>query len=212
MLPINRNCIIRLSQYRHSINKFKALGFLKIFSDNLAEAVGVTSTQVRKDFSLFKISGNKRGGYDLDALSNRLNEILGKNEIHKCILVGAGKIGTALLKYKGFESQGIEIIAAFDIDPSKMTGSGSIPVLSLEELDSFVKKNHVKIGIITAPDIAAQQIADKLVNSGIKGILNFAPIQLRCPSDVIINNVNLVAELENVIYFVNISEKSKGRQ
>jgi redox-sensing transcriptional repressor len=207
---VNRNCIIRLSRYRNAIKRFKMLGFAKVFSDNLSDAVGVTPAQVRKDFSLFKIPGNKRGGYDLDSLAEKLNEILGKNQMHKCIIAGGGKIGTALMKYKGFEKEGIEISAAFDIDPAKCNNNAEIPVYPLDQLKEFVKKNRVKIGIISVPDIAAQEVADNMIASGIKGILNFAPIQLRCPNTVVINNVNLAAELENVIYFVNVSEKTKS--
>lgn len=207
-MTVNRNCIIRISRYRNAINRFKQLGFAKVFSDNLADAVGVTPAQVRKDFSLFKIQGNKRGGYDLDSLIEKLNVILGKNEIHKAVLVGAGKIGTALMQYKGFEKEGISIVAAFDIDPSKHNSNNAIPVLPLDNLTNYVKKNRIKLGILTVPDIAAQQILDIMVSSGIKGILNFAPIQLRCPNDVTVNNVNLVAEFENVIYFVNVAEKA----
>lgn len=204
----NKNCIIRISRYRNAINRFKQLGFSKVFSDNIADTVGVTPAQVRKDFSLFKISGNKRGGYDIDQLIEKINKILGKNEVHKCVLVGAGKIGTALMKYKGFEKEGIEIIAAFDIDPSKQSKGSSIQIQPIDKLKDFVEKNKIKIGIIAVPDLAAQQAADILNSAGIKGILNFAPTQLRCPNDVVVNNVNLAAELENVIYFVKVSEKT----
>ena len=206
---INKNCIIRLSRYRNAINRFKLLGFLKVFSDNLADAVGVTPAQVRKDFSLFHISGNKRGGYDLDSLMSRLNEILGKNESHKVILAGCGKLGSALMKYKGFDKEGMVISAAFDIDPSKCTASGDIQILPLEQMPSYINKNNIKLGILAVPDIAAQQIADTMVSAGLKGILNFAPIELRCPNDVVINNVNLAIELENLIYYVNINDKTK---
>ena len=89
----NKNCIIRLSRYKNALIRFKTLGFIKIFSEYLADAVGVTSAQVRKDFSLFGISGNKRGGYQIDALITKLNSILGKNEVQKVVLVGAGQLG-----------------------------------------------------------------------------------------------------------------------
>jgi redox-sensing transcriptional repressor len=204
----NKNCIIRLSHYRNAINRFKQLGFSKVFSDNLADAIGVTPAQVRKDFSLFKLSGNKRGGYELDSLKENLNIILGKNDVQRCVLCGAGKLGTALMKYKGFEKEGIKIIAAFDTDTAKLDSKSEIKVLPIENLNDFLTKEKVKIGIIAVPEHEAQPIADRMVNSGIKGILNFAPIKLRCPNDVVINNVNLALELENVIYFVNFNEKA----
>ncbi len=187
------------------------LGFYKIFSDYLADAVGVTSAQVRKDFSLFGISGNKRGGYQIDALIEKLNDILGKNELQKVIMAGAGNLGSALMKYKNFEKEGIKIIAAFDIDPSKHNPKLPIPVYPLDQLENFVKTNSIKIGIISVPDIAAQQTFDIMVKAGIKGVLNFAPMQLKSPDDCIVNNVNLELELENLIYFVNALQKSNLR-
>lgn len=204
----NKNCILRLSRYKNALYRFKSLGFYKIFSDYLADAVNVTSAQVRKDFSLFGISGNKRGGYQIDALIDKLNDILGKNELQKVVIVGAGNLGSALMKYKNFEKEGIKIIAAFDIDPSKKILKSPIPVFSLEELEAFVKTNDIKIGIISVPDIAAQHTLDIMVKSGIKGVLNFAPIQLKTAGDCIVNNVNLELELENLIYFVNAMQKS----
>lgn len=207
----NKNCIIRLSRYKNSLYRFKSLGFFKIFSDYLADAVGVTSAQVRKDFSLFGICGNKRGGYQIDALIEKLNDILGKNELQKVIMAGAGNLGSALLKYKNFEKEGIKVVAAFDIDPSKHNTKLPVPVLALEELEHFAKENNIKIGIITVPDIAAQHTFDIMVKAGIKGVLNFAPIQLKTNGECIVNNVNLELELENLIYFVNAMEKSNIR-
>jgi redox-sensing transcriptional repressor len=116
---INKKCILRLLRYKNALHRFDGLGFVKIFSDNLADAVGVTASQVRKDFSLFGISGNKRGGYQIDALLEKLNGLMGKNETQKVVIVGGGHIGTALMKYKGFEKEGIKIVACFDIDPTK---------------------------------------------------------------------------------------------
>ncbi|MCK9554787.1 redox-sensing transcriptional repressor Rex [bacterium] len=204
----NRNCVIRLSRYKNALYRFEKLGFVKVFSDNLGEAVGVTAAQVRKDFSLFGITGNKRGGYQVKALIEKLNEILGKNELQNVVIVGSGNIGNALLKYKGFEKEGIKIIAAFDIDPAKFRENPEVPVLSLERLKDFVKKSGVKIGVLAVPDIAAQQVADMMISSGIKGILNFAPINLRAPADIIVNYVNLELEIENLIYFVNAMDKT----
>jgi redox-sensing transcriptional repressor len=204
----NKNCIIRLSRYKNALVRFKTLGFIKIFSEYLADAVGVTSAQVRKDFSLFGISGNKRGGYQIDALITDLNSILGKNEIQKVVLVGAGQLGSALIRYNSFEKEGIKIVAAFDIDPSKFNSKNPIPVLSLDEATKYIQKNNIKIAILTVPDMAAQQTFDILVKAGIKGVLNFAPIEIKTTHDLIVNNVNLAVELENLIYFVNVSAKA----
>jgi redox-sensing transcriptional repressor len=207
----NKNCILRLSRYKNALYRFKSLGFFKIFSDYLADAVGVTSAQVRKDFSLFAICGNKRGGYQIDALIEKLNDILGKNELQKVVMAGAGNLGNALMKYKNFEKEGIKIVAAFDIDPSKHNTKLPVPVFSLDDLEKYVHENNIKIGIMSVPDIAAQHTFDIMLKAGIKGVLNFAPIQLKAPEDCIVNNVNLELELENLIYFVNALQKSNIR-
>jgi redox-sensing transcriptional repressor len=199
----NKNCILRLSQYKNALYQFKNLGFSKIFSDYLAEAVGVTSAQVRKDFSIFGIAGKKRGGFDIDTLIQNLNDILGKTELQKVILVGAGNLGSALLKYKNFEREGTKIVAAFDLDPAKQNPKAPLPILPFSSMDNFIRQNDIKIGIISVPDIAAQQTLDVMVNAGIRGILNFAPVQLKAPVDCRVNNVNLAFELENVIYYVS---------
>ncbi|NLP02244.1 MAG: redox-sensing transcriptional repressor Rex [Fibrobacter sp.] len=204
----NKNCILRLSRYKNALYRFKTLGFLKIYSDYLADAVGVTSAQVRKDFSLFGISGNKRGGYQIDSLISKLNEILGKTETQRVIMAGAGNLGSALLKYRSFEKEGIKIVAAFDIDPSKQDSRLAVPILPLDELERYVQRNGIKIGIISVPEVAAQQTFDLMVKAGIKGVLNFAPIQLKTSGECIVNNVNLELELENLIYYVNASEKA----
>ena len=204
--------IDRLSRYRNALYRFKALGFVRVFSDNLAESVGSTAVQVRKDFSLFGITGNKRGGYIVEGLIEKLNKILGKDKIHSAIIVGAGNIGTALMKYKGFKKEGIRIAACFDIDPVKYNKNEGVQVLPLDELKSFVENNDIKIGIIAVPDIAAQQALDIMVSKGIKGILNFAPIRLKAPDDVVLNHVNLGFELENLIYFVNVLERAEKKR
>lgn len=205
---MNRSGIIRLSKYKSSLNRLKALGFVKVFSDNLADAVGVTPAQVRKDFSLFGITGNKKGGYQIDELLEKLNTLLGKNEILKTIIVGAGNMGTALMNYKGFEKEGIRIIAAFDSNPAKQKREGSVPVLPMEEMAEFVKKNDIHIGIIAVNDVSAQMVLDSMVQAGIRGVLNFASLRLIAPETVVIHHVNLVMELETLSYFVNAIEKS----
>lgn len=207
-MTLNRKCIIRISRYKNALNRLKALGFVKVFSGNLADAAGVTSSQVRKDFSLFGITGNRRGGYRVDELISNIHEILGKNEQQKVVIVGVGNIGKALLRYKGFESGGIKVAAAFDIDPSKYSRTYEIPVLPLEDFRPFVQEHDIKIGILSVPEVAAHHVSEIMISAGIKGILNFAPIQLRSASDVVISNINLEVELENLIYFINVQDKT----
>lgn len=199
----NKNCVIRLSQYKNALYRLKTLGFVKVFSDNLGDAIGVASSQVRKDFSIFGITGSKKGGYKIDELIEKLNDILGKNEQKKVIIVGIGNIGNALIKYKGFEKEGMSIVAGFDSNTAKHNPSAEIPILPIEKLKSFIETKKIKVGIIAVPDIEAQRIFEIMLSAGIKGFLNFAPIRLVGPEDCIINNVNIALELENVIYYVN---------
>lgn len=197
-----------MSRYKNALLNFKTLGFIKIFSDYLADATSVTSAQVRKDFSLFGISGNKRGGYQIDSLIGKLNDILGKNEIQLVVLAGAGNLGTALLKYKNFEKEGLKFAAAFDIDPAKHTIKGPISILPLDQMEEIVRKNNIRIGVICVPEVAAQNTLDVMIKAGIKGVLNFTPKQLKAPDDCIITNVTLEVELENLVYFINARERA----
>jgi redox-sensing transcriptional repressor len=209
---VNKKVVARLSSYRTALLRFHELGFVKVFSDTLAEAVGATSAQVRKDFSLFGISGNKKGGYQTDVLIEKLQSLLGKDRVQPVIVVGIGNIGTALLKYRGFEDEGIRIVAGFDLDPAKVNRKLKVPVLPADEMRDFIREQHVSIGIIAVPDAAAQAVCDTLVAAGIRGILNFAPMVLHAEEGVVVNNVNLQNELENVIYFVNtLAKQIKGK-
>ncbi|MDD3087923.1 MAG: redox-sensing transcriptional repressor Rex, partial [Candidatus Omnitrophica bacterium] len=199
----------RLSRYKNALYRLQTLGFVKVFSDNLADAVGVTAAVVRKDFSVFGISGNKKGGYQIEILLEKINSILGKDRLQKVIVIGAGHIGSALMRYRGFEKEGIKIAAGFDIDPAKINRYNALPILPLEEVKDFIKSQGIKIAILAVPDIAAQEVLDLVCSCGIKGILNFAPLRLISPEGCIVNNVNLEIELENLIYFVNVAEKTK---
>lgn len=202
----NRSCIIRLSRYKNALNRLRTLNFVRVFSDNLADAAGVTAAQVRKDFSLFGITGNRRGGYKVEDLADQLNKILGKEQLQEFVLIGVGNMGQALLHYPGFERSGISIAAGFEIDPVRYNLEGKPPVLPLEQLGDFVRKRSITLAIIAVPDYAAQQVLGLVLGAGIKGVLNFAPICLKAPNGCIVNNINLETELENLIYFVNATE------
>jgi redox-sensing transcriptional repressor len=200
---INKNCILRLSRYKKSVVRLRAMGFKKVFSENLADAVGVTPSQVRKDFSQFGITGNKKGGYEIDDLVGKLNSVLGKDDEERVVLIGCGNIGSALMKYSGFKKEGINIIAAFDSDPVRISDRSTPPVFPVDMLESYISKNEIKTAIIAVPDMAAQSVFESIVRAGIRGVLNFAPIHLKSMSNVVITNVNLEMELEAVIYFVH---------
>ena len=204
----NKKTVVRISKYKNALNRFKMLGLSRVFSDNLAEAVGVSSIQVRKDFSLFKITGNKRGGYQIDALIEQLHSVLGKQNIQNVVIVGVGNMGAALIRYNGFEKELINVLAGFDSDPAKLAPHAPVPILHIDKLEQFVREHKVKIGIVAVPDMAAQAIVDKMVTAGINGILNFAPIRLNAPEGCFINSVNLIPELESIIYFTKTENEN----
>src|SRR4030042_1213258 len=193
---LNKKSVSRLSRYRRALQTFKELGYTKIISTTLGEATGATSSQVRKDFSAFGLSGYKKGGYHIE-------ELLGKDRVHKIVLVGIGNIGTALINYKAFEDEGMKVVAGFDIDPVKLNRKLDIPLYHIDQLKAFVEENAIRIGVIAVPSISAQKVCEGMLSAGIKGILNFAPIRLKVNEDTVITNVNILGKLENVLFFVH---------
>jgi redox-sensing transcriptional repressor len=207
-MKIKKN-IRRLLLYRLCLVKFKEMGFNKVYSYNLGHEAGVSAEQIRKDFSQFGITGNKKGGYDLEYLLERLNSIFQRNEEQKVIIVGMGNMGKALSHYEcGFTEKKKYVIAGFDVDPMKIKMTYNIPVYPLADLPDFVKENGVKIAILAVPAISAQEVCSKLVAVGIKGLMNFSPVILQVPEDVIVNNVNLCDELECVMHMALPDEGS----
>ena len=201
-MQIKKN-IRRLLLYRLCLVKFKEMGFNKVYSYNLGHEAGVSPEQIRKDFSQFGIKGNKKGGYDLNSLLERLNSIFKSNENQKVIIVGMGNMGRALSHYEcGFTERRQYIVAGFEVDPVKIRKTYNIPVFRMTYMDEFIKENGVKIAILAVPAISAQSVCTQLVNAGIKGIMNFAPVILQVPDDVTVNNVNLCDELECIMYMV----------
>lgn len=201
-MQIKKN-IRRLLLYRLCLVKFKEMGFNKVYSYNLGHEAGVSPEQIRKDFSQFGIKGNKKGGYDLNALLERLNNIFKSNENQKVIIVGMGNMGRALSHYEcGFTERRQYIVAGFEVDPVKIRKTYNIPVFRMSYMDDFIKENDIRIAILAVPAISAQEVCSQLVNAGIKGIMNFAPVILQVPDDVTVNNVNLCDELECIMYMV----------
>jgi redox-sensing transcriptional repressor len=179
-----------------------------VFSDNIADPLGISASLVRKDFGLFGISGSQKGGYSIDDVLEKINDILGSNEINQVIIVGVGRIGEALMSYNGFHKDGIKIGAGFDIDVKKIKKNGDVPIKPIEELDEFVKEHNVSVAIMAVPDIAAQQTLEILKRADIKGILNFTPVKFKSTDSITINNFNIENELVNLIYFVNKFKKN----
>ena len=181
------------------------MGVEKLFSYTLAYETGVTPDQVRKDFSEFRIKGNKKGGYRVDTLLGKIEDIFSRSNTHNIVIIGMGNMGQALSKYNGLVQRNINIVATFDIDPYKQKMRSDLPVYSMDRLQEIIERFRVNVAIIAVPELTAQQVCDELVRIGIRGIVNFAPVILKVPPFVVVNNINLGDELESVFYFVNDS-------
>ncbi len=200
----------RLSQYNSVLLKLKTLGFVKVFSDNLGDAIGISSSQVRRDFSVFGLTGNKRGGYRIDELIEQLAHILGKDEVRKIVIVGCGKIGRALMNYAGFTRGDIKVMAGFDINMERVTAEGQVPIYHISEMADYVQREGVPVAVMTVPENAASQVMETLVNAGIRGILNFAPVTLKSVSDRCeVHNINIALEIEKLFSLMYFAEKQK---
>lgn len=208
----SREMVQRLSNYRSVLCKLRTLGFVRVFSDNLGDALGISSSQVRKDFSQFGLTGNKKGGYHVEGLIDKLNVILGKNEVQKIIVVGCGKIGTALMNYNGFTRESIRVVAGFDTDPTIINPKSLIPVYDLADLKEFVEREEVRVAIITTPESGSSRVYEILEESGVNGILNFTPVQLKGTERCVIHNVNIEQEIENLFYFVKEMDMKKAAE
>jgi len=202
------NSVYRLHLYRKALQRLRQMGFVRVFSDNLADAAGVTPTQVRRDFASFGLMGNKRGGYGVQELLTNLDVTLGKARPQNAVVLGVGNIGRALLNYRGFATAGIRIVAGFDNDTAKVNPKAPVPILPLDKLRDFIGKNDTRVAILAVPEDQAQAAFDQLVKAGIQGVLNFAPLRLTSPNeDVVVHNIDVGLEIEKILYLVNQMNK-----
>lgn len=201
LLP--KPCLMRLPHYYRRLLQAMHEGQSIISSDELGEEAGVPAAQARKDLSYLGEFGRPGVGYDVYELAAHLEKVLGLNEPKKTILIGVGNLGRALASYPGFARYRLQIIAAFDVDPSKIGQRiGSIPVLPLEELETFVRQNDVRMAILAVPAPQAQSITDRLAGAGIRLIWNFAPVSLRVPEGVKVFNEDLAARLATLSFYL----------
>ena len=197
MRKIADSTVRRLSLYLRYLEEFETEGQATVSSEALATRGGTTSAQVRKDLSFFGSFGKRGLGYPVTELSTRLRDILGLSRRYRLVVVGAGKIGSALAQYRGFRQRGFDIVALFDTDQAKIGKTyDGVKVRSTGELEAVLSTEQPDIGVIVVPGDQAQAVADRLVQGGVRAILNFAPAPLQVPDDVSLKNVNLALELE----------------
>jgi redox-sensing transcriptional repressor len=198
---IAESTVRRLSLYLRFLEEFEGQGIETVSSGALAARGGTTSAQVRKDLSFFGSFGKRGLGYPVNELAGRLREILGLKRRYRVALIGAGKIGSALVQYRGFRQRGFDIVAIFDVDPGKVgTQWNGLAIHDQAELERELSHTPVDMAVLVTPADAAQPLADRLVKLGVKAILNFAPVQLSVPEDVAVKTVNLALELETLSY------------
>ena len=202
-LKIPEATIIRLSVYSRHLTEVDRKGIITTSSGDIADGVGVSPAQVRKDLAYFGEFGTRGVGYNVKDLRQHILRILGLSVDWSVTLVGVGNLGLALSSYKGFSERGFIITSIFDSDPSKVgTFIDKVEVLPIEQLEVVVKQNRTQIGIVAVPAVVAQEIADKLINAGVQAILNFAPVVLNVPPEIELRNVDLVVNLEVLTFNV----------
>ena len=203
MRRIAESTVRRLSLYLSFLEEIEARGVATTSSDDLAHLGGTTSAQVRKDLSFFGSFGKRGLGYSVPELSSRLREILGLGRQWKVCIIGAGRIGAALAGYAGFTERGFIVSAVYDSDPAKIgTRLGDTIISDESHLERDIAANKYQIAVLAVPAEAAQKLADRAVRAGIKGVLNFAPVQLSVPDHVTLRAVNMAMELEALTFAI----------
>ncbi|MCL6446879.1 MAG: redox-sensing transcriptional repressor Rex [Armatimonadetes bacterium] len=196
-LRVPEATVTRLSVYSRYLERLDRNGVTTVSSGEIAEGVGVSPAQVRKDLAYFGEFGTRGVGYNVKDLMRYTLKILGLDQKWPLILVGAGNLGFALCTYKGFNDRGFSIAAVFDNDLMKIGKMiGHLEVLPMEKMPEVIEKHKVRIGIIAVPPRAAQDVAEYMVKNGLEAILNFAPITLNLPDRIEVRNVDLSVKLE----------------
>ncbi len=189
--------VMRLSIYSRYLHQLMEEGEDTISSGEIANGVGVSSAQVRKDLAYFGEFGTRGVGYKVSELYCQLMKILGLDHRWNTIIVGAGKLGSALALYQGFSDRGFNICAILDVNPDIIGNTlGELEIKSLQELAALVLQHEIQIGVIAVPAAHAQDVTDQLLEAGVKAILNFSPRVLKVPPDIVLRNVDLSVNLE----------------
>ncbi|MFS9218615.1 redox-sensing transcriptional repressor Rex [Streptococcus sanguinis] len=195
----------RLSLYYRIFKRFNAEKIEKANSKQIAEAIGIDSATVRRDFSYFGELGRRGFGYDVKKLMNFFADLLNDNAITNVMIVGVGNMGRALLHYRFHERNKMKVVMAFDIEDHPEVGSTTsdgIPIYGISQIKEKIQSGNVQTAILTVPSVKAQEVASILVQAGVKGILCFSPVNLSLPKDVVVQYVDLTSELQTLLYFM----------
>lgn len=200
----------RLPWYLSNAKLLKQRGERFVSSTQISKEINIDSSQIAKDLSYVNISGRTRVGYEIDTLIGVLEDFLGFARLHKAFLFGVGSLGGALLSDSGLHHFGLEIVAAFDVNPALVgTSLNGIPIYHSDRFAECMRRTPVQIGVLTVPIEIAQQITDKMVEGGIKAVWNFTPFRIRVPEDIVVQNTSLYAHLALMFNRLNFNEKKK---
>ncbi|MBO5324321.1 MAG: redox-sensing transcriptional repressor Rex [Oscillospiraceae bacterium] len=192
---ISKSVLKRLPGYLAYLKTLNDTASPYISATALANALGMGEVQVRKDLAMVSDGGRPKIGYKRLALIDDIEQFLGYDNTTDAVLIGAGKLGQALLGYSGFEAYGLNILAAFDVKPMAEKCEEGTPIYPMDQLESFFKANKVLMAIITVPAVYAQEVCDRLIACGIKAIWNFAPTHLEVPANILVQNENMATSL-----------------
>jgi redox-sensing transcriptional repressor len=193
----------RLPIYARSLSYLAEEGVRSVSSQELGERIGVTAAQIRKDLSYFGEFGKQGIGYNVEYLLGHIRRILGLNDAWPVVLVGAGHLGQAIARYEGFRSRGIDIVGLFDNDPAKIgLELGKLKVQPDSELPAVLRDQHIRLAIVAVPAARAQGVVDSLVEHGVQGILNYAPVVVQAPEGVWVRHIDPVALLHSMTYYL----------
>ena len=198
----------RLPWYLSNIKLMKEKGEQYVSSTQISKEINIDASQIAKDLSYVNISGRTRVGYNIDALIEVLESFLGFTNMKKAFLFGVGSLGAALLRDSGLHHFGLEIVAAFDVNP-ELVGKdlNGIPIFHSDDFEAKMKEYDVNIGVLTVPINIAQEITDKMVDGGIKAVWNFTPFRIRVPENIVVQNTSLYAHLAVMFNRLNFNEK-----
>ncbi len=208
---VSNAVVSRLPVYYRYLSALEKAGYTRISSQQLGEKMGLTASQIRQDINCFGGFGQQGYGYNVSGLKMRVGEILGMTGTYKMVIVGAGNIGRAIAGYKAFQKMGFDVCALFDADPAVVGKlDGGLEVLPMDRLPGYLKQTQIDVGVVAVPDVAAQSACDVLVEGGVRGIWNFAPIDLTVPEHVRLKSVHLLDALLVLSYYMSNPPTDRG--
>ena len=211
-VKVSNNVIRRLPRYLRKLDELRDSGINRISSFELGQQLGLTPSQIRQDFSCFGEFGQQGYGYNVPALREQIAHILGTDRGYKGILIGVGNIGRALLCNFRFANWGVNIVAAFDVNPNVIgTEIDGAPVKSMDELDAYLKANDIDVAVLTVPKLAAVPVTNTLTSNGVEAIWNFTNVEITAPdSNIIVENMHFSDSLLSLCYYISERQDEKA--